>query len=875
MRARLRDVAWLLAGLFRRGRMERRLDDEMHFHLEMLTERHSRAGLPVGEARRRALAEFGGTERFKEAARDEYRSRIVEELAQDIRYAARVLRHYPGFTIAAALTFALGIGASAAVFSVVNAVLLRSLPYADPDRLVVVWERHPGRNVERNVVAVPNFEAWRQRSSSFAGMAGVVPLPATVALAPSPERVIGAEVSPGYFTLLGVSPALGREFTAEEESNGGDNVVVLSDAFWRSHFGADPSVLGRTVPIDGRAHVIVGVMPATFDPPRFSWLSDQAFWRPFAPTENNRSWGRFLLVVARLNDRSTLEAARREIAAIADGLARETTSNLGWSAWVTTLESEITGEVRSPLMVLLGAVGLLLIMAIANVTNLTLALTRRRDHELAVRRAIGATSWRLTRQLVTQSAVVGGLGGIVGAIVAGVSVHGLVALLPPEIPRVESIRVDGPVLVFMLVAVAGASVVVGLVSALRSMPVDAAATLRERGGRNTRRLRGGSLVAAEIALGLVLTVLAGLMVRTFVALRAVDVGFDTDRIVVARVGLSGPRYSTPEARSTFFGDVLDQLRGTPGVQAAGLISTRPFGGAGPATTVADANARAAGDSLIADVRFADGGAFQALGIPLLAGGVFDERDRRGAAPRVVVNETLARTLWPGVNPIGRRLRIEMYDGITPEVIGVAGDAHLSDVRTPPRATAYLADTRFPSEARDLIVRGRGDVAALVAVVRATVMGLDPTIPVYQTETLASVVRRSLARDRFTTMLLSGFAIVALLLAGVGIYGVFAGDVAERRKEIGIRVALGAPGAGVVRLVMVRAARRAVAGVAVGSVGALLAARGLESMLFGVKSADPGSFIAVAMLLLFVAFVATLVPAVRASRVSPLVAIRTD
>ena len=875
MRARLRDIAWLLAGLFRRSRMERRLDDEMRFHLEMLAERHSRAGVPAGEARRRALAEFGGTDRFKEAARDEYRSRLVEELAQDIGYAARVLRHHPGFTIAAALTFALGIGASAAVFSVVNAVLLRSLPYADPGRLVVVWERHPGRNVERNVVAVPNFEAWRQRSGSFAGMGGVVPLPATVAIAPSPERVMGAEVSPGYFKLLGVSPALGRDFTAEEESNGGENVVVLSDAFWRSHFGADPNVLGRTVPIDGRAHVIIGVMPATFDAPRFSWLSDQAFWRPFGPTENNRSWGRFLLVVARLNDQSTIEAARRDIAAIAEGLARETSANFGWSAAVTTLESEITGEVRSPLLVLLGAVGLLLIMAIANVTNLTLALTRRRDHELAVRRAIGATSWRLARQLVTQSAVVGVLGGVVGATVAVASVQGLVALLPPEIPRVESIRVDGPVLVFMLIAIAGASVVVGLVSAARAMSVGAAVTLRERGGRSTRRLRGGALVTAEIALGLVLTVLAGLMVRTFVALRAVDVGFDTERVVVARVGLSGPRYSTPEARSTFFGDVLEQLRATPDVQAAGLISTRPFGGAGPATTVADANARAVGDSLVADVRFADGGAFQALRIPLLAGGVFDERDRPDASPRVVVNETLARTLWPGVNPIGRRLRMELFNGIAPEVIGVAGDAHLRDVRTPPRATAYLADTRFPSEARDLIVRGRGDVAALVAAVRAAVIGLDPTIPVYQTETLASVVGRSLARDRFTTMLLSAFAAVALLLAGVGIYGVFAGDVAERRKEIGIRVALGAPSACVVRLVLHRAAKRALTGVAVGTGGALLAARGLESMLFGVESADPASFIAVTMLLLFVAFVATLVPAVRASRVSALVAIRTD
>ena len=874
MRGALRDVAWRVAGLFRRGRMDRRLDDEMQFHLDMLTQRYRSAGLPLAEARRRALAEFGGTERFKDAARDEYRSRVVEETVQDVRYAVRVLRHYPGFTVAAALTFALGIGASTAVFSVVNGVLLRSLPYADPDRLVVVWERHPGRGVERNVVAVPNFEAWRERSQSFTAMAGVVPLPATIGGAPNPERVVGAEVSPGYFQLLGVRPALGREFAPEEEADGGANVVMLSDGFWRAHFGADPNVLGRTLPIDGRAHTVVGVMPPTFDPPRFSWLSEQAFWRPFGPTESNRSWGRFLLVVARLEDRTTIDAARREMAAVADGLAREERSNVGWSASITTLESEITGEVRSPLLILLGAVGLLLVMAIANVTNLTLALARRRVHELAVRRAIGATSWRLVRQLVTQSAVVGALGGVVGAAGAVVGVRGLVVLLPPELPRADGIRVDGAVLTFLVIAAGVASLVIGLVSALRALPGAVATTLGESSGRSARRLRGGSLVTAEIALGLVLTVLAGLMVRTFVALRAVDVGFESDRVVAVRVGLSGPRYSAPDARSSFFADVLEQVRGAPGVQGAGLINIRPFGGTGPATTVADANARAVSDSLVADVRLADAEVFQALRIRLLAGGLFDARDRVGRSPRVVINESLARALWPGGPPIGRRLRLEMYNGITPEVIGVVGDVHLMDARTPPRPTAYLATTAFPSEIGDLIVRGR-DVTALVAAVRGAVRERDATIPVYQADALETVIGRTLARDRFTTLLLGGFAVVALMLAAVGIYGVFAADVAERRKEIGIRVALGAPSAGVVRLVMSRAARRALMGVSIGSVGARLAANGMKSMLFGVESTDPTSFIGVAVLLLSVAFVATLVPAVRASRVSPLVAIRTD
>ena len=317
MRRRVRDFALRISGLFRRGGMEQRLDSEMRFHLDMLTEKNIQAGVEAHEARRLALAAFGGAERFKDDARDEYRSQLVDELVQDVRYALRVMRRSPGFAIAAALTFALGIGASTAMFSVVHGVLLRPLPYADPGRLVVLWERNVARGSDHNVVGVSTFEAWRERARSFDGMAGLVPLPATIAGAPTPERVMGAEVSPGYFRLLGVPPALGREFSAEEERSGGADVLVLSDGFWRSHFAADRTVLGRTLSIDGRPHTIVGVMPARFDPPQFAWLGEQAFWRPFGGTDNNRSWGRFLLVIARVKPTVSIEAARHELEGIA------------------------------------------------------------------------------------------------------------------------------------------------------------------------------------------------------------------------------------------------------------------------------------------------------------------------------------------------------------------------------------------------------------------------------------------------------------------------------------------------------------------------------------------------------------------------------
>ena len=875
MASRIREVMRRVAGIMRRGTMERRLDDEMRFHIDMLTEQQRRAGVAPEEARRRALAAFGGTERFKDEARDEYRSRLGDELVQDVHYAVRVVRRNPGFATAAALTFALGIGASTAMFSVVNGVLLRPLPYADPDRLLVVWEHDVARGHDRNVVAVPNFEAWRERSRSFAMMAGLVPLPATIAGAPNPERVMGAEVSPGYFRMLGVTPALGREFSADEERAGGADVLVLSDGFWRSHFGGDSAALGRTLPIDGRPHTIIGVMPPRFDPPRFGWLVDQAFWRPFGPTDGNRSWGRFLLVVARLKRDVPVDAARRELEAIAAQGAREDKRNEGWSTTIVGLGEQITGDARLPLLVLLGAVGLLLLMAITNVANLTLGLVRRREHELVVRRAIGATTARLLRQIVTQSAVVGAIGCVLGLAAAVFGMQALLAMLPPEMPRTTSIRVDGAVLLFTALASLAASLGVGAIAAWRAGR-DGASTLRESGGgRAAARLRGGSLVTAEIALGLVLTVLAGLTMRTFAALRAVDPGFDAEHVVVARVGISGPRYRSPEAQRAFFDGLLTRVRALPGVQAASTVNTRPFSGIGPATVVGSATAPVAGDSIVADVRFAGPMLFQSLRIPLVAGSTFDTRDDIDAPPRVIVNQAMARQLWPNESPIGKRARVMMFNGITPEVIGVVGDVRLADARTPARATAYLADTKFTSPSRDVIVRASGDATALVASIRAAVTSLDPAVPVYEVTTMDALIGRTLARDRFTAVLLAAFAVVSLVLAGVGIYGVFAGDVAQRRKEIGIRVALGAPSGGVVAMVMRRALTRALIGVALGTAGALVAARAMASLLYGVGSADPASFVGVAVLLLAVAVAATLVPALRAARVSPLVAIRVD
>ena len=873
LRRMLPEAVRRMRGAFGRQHVERRLDSEMEFHLDKLTEKHVRRGLDPADARRVALVEFGGAERFKDEVRDEYRSRLADELGQDIRYSARVLRRHPGFTVAATLTFALGIGASAAMFSVVNGVLLEPLPYADPDRLVVLWEKDLARGKDRNVVSVPNFEAWRDRARSLSATAAAVPLPATITGSAGPERLVGAEVSPGYFGLLGVRPALGREFTRDEELSGGANVVVLSDRFWRARYGADSSVVGRALVIEGRPHTIIGVMPPTFDPPRFAWLTDQAFWRPFGPTESNRGWGRFLLVVARVREGVPIERVRREMETLARDRATEDKRNEGWSATVVPLAEQLTGDVRLPLLVLLGAVGLLLLMAVTNVANLTLGLVRHQSRELSVRRAIGATSSRVLRQLLTQSAVVAGLGSAAGLAAAWAGVAVLKRLVPPDMPRTSNIDVNGAVLVVGLVVSVAAALAIGAIAAVRGGRGDAT-TLRD-GGRVSGRLRGGALVTTEIALGLVLTVLAGLTMRSFAALRAVDLGFASDQVVMARVGLSGPRYATPEAKARFFGELVTRVATSAGVDAASIISVRPFGGMAPATSLGDANSATSGDSVVADVRFIDGGFFQTLRIPMLAGEPFGVRDAIDAPPRVIISGALARTIWPGTSAIGKRLRIPMFGGITPEVIGVVGDVRLMDARTAPRAAVYLADSRFPAETRDLVVRANGTPESIVAAVRATVASMDPMAPVYQVTTMSGLVNESLARDRFTLVLLGGFAVVSLLLAAVGIYGVFAADVAQRRKEIGIRVALGAPTGGVVALVIRGAVARAAVGVALGTVLGLAAARAMRSLLFGVGSADPVSFVGVAALLMLVAVVATLVPALRASRVSPLTALRVD
>ena len=866
-----------LALLLRRDAVERSMDAELRHHIECEVAERVRLGMAPEEARRSAVSDFGGVEAVKEYARDARGSRPLEDFVFDLRYAARMLRQNPGFTAAAVLTFALGIGAASAIFSVVYGILMRPLPYAHAERLVALWERNLPRNRDQNVVSVDNFEAWRDSARAFDAMAALVPRPVTLADGGAPERIIGAEVSPGYFTLLGVAPSLGREFEEREARPGAAGVVILSDGFWRRRFGGDPGVIGRVLPVGGQPHTIVGVMP-NVEPPRFGWLDEQQLWFPFVPDVENRAWGRFLLVVARLAPGATLDAARAEMTAITERRAREIPANLEWRATVTPLAQQITGSVRTPLLVLLCAVVLLLVMAVVNVATLMLSLTRRRAHELAMRRALGATDDRLFRQLFTQSLLVGALGGAAGLAVAVPGVRALAARLPADLPRVDAIRVDAPVLLASLAIALAATVAFGSAAALRGRRAGAAGGSNDAisGARASARTGGGALVTIEVALGLALSLMALLMVRSFVALRAVDLGFSTDGVVVARLALPGARYPSPDSQRALFATLLGRVRALPGVESAGIVSSRPFGGLGPATTVRDARTTPAPGVLppVTDVRFADDGFFRTLRMAATRGAVFDGDNLTGL-PQAVINESLANAIWPGQDPVGRDLAIEINGGTTAAVVGVVADHHLMDVRTPVRPAAYLSALRYMDAQRDLIVRASVPPDVLVTSLRAAVFGLERSLPLYQVATMGQLVERSLASDRFTTALLGAFAMVALLLAAVGIFGVFSADVAHRRREIGVRIALGAGSWRVVGLVLRRALTRAAAGVGAGAVVALLLARSMASLLFCVRPTDPASLAAVAVLLLGVATVATLIPALRALRASPLDVLRAE
>ncbi|CAN5880254.1 ABC transporter permease [soil metagenome] len=811
----------------------------------------------------------------------------MDTLLQDIRYAARRLLKSPGFTLVAVLTLALGIGANSAIFSVVNAVLLRSLPFAEPEQLVVFGTTKRGEEPRAGSMSPPDYMSLREHNRSFSDVSAFSYGGATLTGMDEPERIEAAWVSAGFFELFGAAPVLGRTIAPEEVQPGNTTVAVLSYAMWQQPFGGDPDVIGRTITLNGVTRTIIGVAPRGFDFPQ-----KRALWVPLTHNEffssetavNRRA--QYLNVAGRLRPGVSVEQAAAEVRSLAAQLEQqfpETNTNVTLAT--LPLHEVMVGEVRTPLLVLLGAVGLVLLIACANVANLLLARAAAREGEIAVRAALGAGRGRLVRQLLTESVLLGLIGGALGLLLAYWGTTLLSALRLEGIPRLDEIGLDGAVVGFTLVVALLTGAIFGLIPALQATRTDLTSTLREGGRGALGGVRGSHarsmLVVSEMALAVMLLIGAGLLIRSFLQLQQVDPGFRTEQALAFDLELPSQSYSEGPQQAEFFRALIERLQPLPGVQAVSAVNILPMANDRFIINfdVEGRDEAPPGERPVLEVRVATPDYFRTMGIPLRRGRAFGDADRADAPPVVVINEMAARRYFPDEDAIGQRIRLGWGPGddrfAGGEVVGVVADVRQVGPSEDYVPEIYLPYTQVPVSDMSVIVRTAGDPLALAGVLRSQVRELDPNLPLSNLRTLDQLVAQSVAQPRFYMLLLTVFAAVALALAAIGIFGVMSYSVAQRTREIGIRVALGAEPQRVLQLVVGRALRLALLGVAVGLLGALALTRLLESLLFGVSTTDPLTFVAVAVLLAAVALLASYLPARRASGVDPIVALRAE
>jgi putative ABC transport system permease protein len=802
---------------------------------------------------------------------------------RDLRYGARVLLKSPGFTLVAVLALALGIGANSAIFSVVNAVLLRPLPYSEPDRLVRVGGTSKTELI--GTFSPPDFFDWRARNTVFEGMAAYDASSPSLTGGGEPERLNAARVSPGFFSLLRTPPALGREFLPQEEQRGQHRVAVLSHALWQRRFGGDPLVVGRKIELSGEGFEVVGVMPADFEPPQFAGLDAEppSIWVPFAPDLSQ--WGRdgrsVDACIARLKPTATVEQARSEMEAIALGLQEQypkTNSRAG--VRLDSLREQLVGGARRALLVFIAAVGFVLLIACANVANMLLARAATRRKEIAIRTALGASRARVARQLLTESVLLAMAGGGLGLLLALWANEFLLALSAGALPRVEHVALDWRVVFFTLLVSVATGLVFGLAPALSASKTDLTESLKEGGRAGAAGLRSrarSALVVSEVALSLVLLVAAGLLVKSFWRLQQVSPGFDPDGVLTMNVFLPGLRYPEEAQHAVFFERVLERVKALPGVRHAGATSNLPVSGNYDRLPiyVEGQPPPAGGEAAEAERYMVSDDYFRALGVPVLAGRGFGADDSPGKQPVVVVGEAVARASWPAGDAVGRRIKLGDTENPWLTVVGVAGDVRHYGPDTPANFQVYLPHRQSPSQAMTLVVRSAGDPEALAAAVRGAVWSVDKDQPVYDVKTMRQLLSASTAARRFNMLLIGVFASVALALAVVGIYGVMSYTVEQRTREIGVRVALGAGARDIYRLIVGRGMATAGLGVGVGLAASFAATRAMKSLLFGVEASDPVIFASVALLLSAVALLACYLPARRAARVDPAVALRYE
>jgi len=875
--------SWIRVTVFR-SRAESEMDAELRFHVETYAEDLIREGVPGQEAFRRAHVEFGGIQNTKENCRDARGANIVESFLQDLRYGARSMRRAPGFTAVAVIALALGIGANAAVFSVVNAVLLRPLAYKDSDQLVTVLHH------TKNPAAVANYIDWRDQSRSFEAMAAADYWSPNLTGTDPPERLWGLRVTQNMLPMLGVEPLLGRWFAAGEDQKGAEHEVILSYRLWQRRFAADPSELGKSITLNGEAYTVVGIMPRDFKFAPF-WATRAELWVPeaFGDRIYDRG-GNSLRIFARLAPGVSLAQARAEMATIT-ALMEKKYPGTNREVEVTSLKETVLGDIRTPLLLLLGAVGFVLLIACANVAHMLLARAAARQKEIAVRTALGAGRWRLVRQFLTENLLLSTMGGAAGLLLAIWGTRALVALSPAHIPRMDAVPIDFRVVPYLFGVTLLTSVAFGLAPALQASTVNLNDTLKESGrgasdGVSRNRLRS-SLVASEFALALMLLIGAGLMVRSFFALESIDPGFNPHNVLSMVVSVAGSKEA--DHREIFYRQLIERVRAIPGVESAGGINHLPLAGDlwGWPFTIEGRPKTGPGNSKSAYYRIVTPGYFQSMRIPLMRGRDISATDIAGAPGVVIINERAASRFWPGEDPIGKRITFDDDKKNPPTwltIIGVSKNAMQSDWAEKPYQEVYLAafqNSQFLTDPAahfayiTLVLRTDGNPGPYAAAVKDAVWSFDRNLPVSEVLTMDGVVADANAEPRFEMLLLGMFAAVALALAAVGIYGVMSYSVTRRTHEIGIRVSLGASRTNILLLVVRQGMTLALIGSGAGVVGALLLSRLMTKLLYGVLPNDPITFGAVAILLMIVALAASYIPARRAMRVDPMVALRHE
>lgn len=876
-----------------RNRVAQEVDDELGFHLDSRVDALIAQGWSPEAAQAQAHREFGDVAAARgelasiDSRRAAHRARVEwwRDILQDARIAVRGYVRRPAFTVVVLLTLALGIGANSAIFSVAESVLLRPLPYRDSDQLVHLWETQRNDVANLTEASYPDYLDWRAATDVFSGVEGYNETNVTVSDASGAARVRGNRVTPGFFQTLGVQPPLGRSFMNEEDTPNGSQVVILGYDYWQRRYGGDPAALGQSVLVDGRPFTIVGILPRGF---RFAPAGDAELWFLLGGSAQTRGerFNHWVNVVARLRDGTSVEIARTTMTAVMQRLAAQyPETNSGRGALVVPLREAIVGPVQPILTVLLGAVAIVLIIACANVASLVLARSIDRANEIAVRAALGASRIRLIRQLVTENVLLALAGAILGAWVGAQAVRALLTIAPPAIldqmPHLHDAGLNVAVLAYTFAIAAITGIGFGLVPALSVTRWSSTELLRGAGragaSKNRQRLRD-ALVASEIACTLVLVVAGTLMARSLNQLLRVDPGFVADRVVTARIALAGPRYEQGSRQQQFFQDLTARLRALPGVNAVGAVTNPPLQGGGTNTFRVEGQAEApASNRPEATMRGVAGDYFKAMTIRLVEGRTFTDRDDSLATPAIIISESLARRLLAGRSAVGARLRFYAFPESAWTVVGVVADVKIASLDAAPPLTIYYTHRQAAENRMSVVVNTTDDEAALIPALSRVVKEMDPTLPLYSVGTMKEQIGRSPAvfARRYPLILIGAFAIAALVLAIVGVYGVIAYSVAQRTRELAIRIALGATNTDVIALVLERGIILTAIGLAIGIPAALILSRSLGALLYGVTASDLTTYVGVTLILTLIAVAASYLPARRATRVDPAVALRSE